>query len=199
MKKTCYLVCAGERVPLDFTPHGGDLVIAVDGGAKYLEESGKTADLFLGDFDSLGFVPQAENVIKLKAEKDETDTTAAVDEGLRRGYRNFEIYCALGGRLSHTIANINTLLYLSRRGADAKIIGENCELFVIRGKAQFEKGGYLSLLPLSGTADVIIQNCKYGGNIHLTNENGYGISNEPLEGASVEVVAGEVLAVIENA
>lgn len=184
---------------LNFKPRTEDLVIAVDGGAKYLKESGIKADLFLGDFDSLGFVPQTENVVKLKAEKDETDTTAAVNEGLKRGYRDFEIYCALGGRLSHTIANINTLLYLFRRGADAKIIGENCELFVIREKAGFEKGGYLSLLPLSGNADVIIRNCKYSGNIHLTNENGYGISNEPLGGASVEMIAGEVLAVIENA
>lgn len=196
--RTCYLVCAGEGAELSFTPREGDLVIAVDGGAKYVKECGLKADLFLGDFDSLGHVPNGENVIKLKAEKDETDTFAAASEGLRRGYKNFVLFCALGGRLSHTLANLNVLNFLFRRGANAKIVGKNVELFLIRDKAQFQEGGYLSLLPMGGSADVVIQNCKYSGKIHLTNGDSLGVSNEPLKGASVEVIEGEVLAVVES-
>lgn len=197
-EKICYLVCAGESVPLGFSPAEEDFVIAVDGGAKYLEKSGIRTDLYLGDFDSLGFTPQSSNVIKLKAEKDETDTEAAAKEGLSRGYRSFRIYCVLGGRISHTLANLNTLLYLSRRGVNAKIIGKNSELFFLRDRAEFAEGGYLSLLPFCGNANVVIRNCKYSGNIHLTSEDGLGVSNEPLKGANVEIVSGEVLAIIER-
>lgn len=199
MKKgTCFLVCAGERVPLQFTPCEGDFVIAVDGGAEYLDECGKSADLYLGDFDSLGCIPNGENVIELNPVKDETDLFAAAEEGLRRGYRVFRIYCALGGRTSHLIGNLHALCHLFRMGADAKIIGNRSELFFIRHIARFQKGGYLSLVPLDGGAAVLIENCKYSGEIHLTTADSLGVSNEPLEGACVTVLSGEVLAIVEE-
>lgn len=197
-KGICYLVAAGESVPLDFVPNDSDLVIAVDGGLKYLQRAKITPNIILGDFDSLGYIPDEPSTLRLDPVKDETDAFAAAAEGLKRGYRNFVIYCALGGRLSHTLANIHTLSYLHNNGAEAKIIGEGTELFIIGQSAQVAAGGYMSLIPIGGAAEVMIENCKYSGTFKLTTLDSLGVSNEPLEGAKVTVISGEALVIIER-
>ena len=53
----------------------------------------------------------------LPTHKDDTDMLAAIRKGLGLGYRQFQIYGGLGGRLDHTIANIQCLLFLHNRGA----------------------------------------------------------------------------------
>ena len=71
---------------------------------------------------------------RLKPEKDDTDTLAAVREGLERGYRKFYFYGALGGRLDHSIANIQTLLFLKKQGAVGYILTERQLVTVIRNE-----------------------------------------------------------------
>ena len=110
--KICYVVGAGENYGLDFQPVTGDLVIAVDAGLRYLEEQGIRADLVIGDFDTLKCIPAHPNTIVLSAEKDDTDTLAAVREGIKAGYSIFHIYCGTGGRIDHTMANLQVLAYL---------------------------------------------------------------------------------------
>ena len=117
MKKgICYVVGAGENYGLDFEPEKEDFVIAADAGLRYLEEIGIAADLIVGDFDTLQYIPQRENVLELPAEKDDTDMAIAIKEGIRAGYSVFHIYCGTGGRIDHTIANLQMLAYLSERG-----------------------------------------------------------------------------------
>ena len=65
-------------VPEKKTP----LLIAADGGLRYLEEQGITPDLVVGDFDSLGRVPEGDNILTHPVEKDDTDTMLAVKLGL---------------------------------------------------------------------------------------------------------------------
>ena len=112
-ERICYVVGAGENFGLDFQPATGDLVIAADAGLRYLEEQGIRADLVIGDFDTLKYIPGHSNTIALNAEKDDTDTLAAVREGIRAGYTSFHIYCGTGGRIDHTMANLQVLAYLS--------------------------------------------------------------------------------------
>ena len=50
----CYVVGAGECDSLPIKKQDGDMIISADGGAKYLKKFGLTADIFIGDFDSLG-------------------------------------------------------------------------------------------------------------------------------------------------
>ena len=80
------------------------LVIAADGGLRHLEAQGLTADLIVGDFDSLGRVPEGDNILRHPVEKDDTDMLLAVRTGLDRGYRIFVLYGGLGGRLDATNA-----------------------------------------------------------------------------------------------
>ena len=61
------------------------------------------------DFDRIRRVP---------VEKDDTDTMLAVKTGLEQGCGEFHLYGGTGGRrLDHTLANLQTLLYLRRHGA----------------------------------------------------------------------------------
>ena len=86
MKKgICYVVGAGENYGLDFKPEKEDYVIAADAGLHYLEEKGTDPDLIVGDFDTLNYVPDKGNVLKLPAEKDDTDMFMAVKEGIKAG------------------------------------------------------------------------------------------------------------------
>ncbi len=196
-KGICYIVCAGERAALNFRPDRNDFVIAADGGYAYLKDAGITPDLVVGDFDSLGIVPDG-NVIALNPIKDMTDSFAAADEGLKRGYKEFRIYSALGGRLSHTLANIRLLSYLLHSGAKAKIIGNGVEIIVTDGSATFGPGGYLSVFPVTETAEVKIENCKYSGTFTFTQRDSLGTSNEPLAGAIIKTLKGEIAIITEK-
>lgn len=198
MKGICYLVCAGDPVPLDFDPDADDLVIAVDGGYEYLRRAGIIPHLCVGDFDSLGMIPSDANIIKLDPIKDVTDTFAAAAEGLRRGYTEFRLYCALGGRLSHTIANIHTLAHLMHNGARGVIFGVGSEVTVFNKTAEFVGCDYFSLFPLTETATARIEGGKYDGTFTFTHADSLGVSNEPQKRAKVTVVCGEVIAITEN-
>lgn len=109
----CYVVGAGKNYGLDFCPTTDDFVIAADAGLCYLEKQNIKVDLVIGDFDTLKYIPKHPNVMALSTEKDDTDTFAAVREGIKAGYVCFHIYCGTGGRIDHTIANLQVLAYLS--------------------------------------------------------------------------------------
>lgn len=113
----CYIFGAGEHYGPPPVPASGDLIIAADGGLTYLEQHGLVPDLVVGDFDSLPKIPQSGvNTIVLPKEKDDTDMVAALREGKNRGYRVFHIYGGTGGRLDHTLANIQCIADLAQKG-----------------------------------------------------------------------------------
>ena len=116
-KETCYIVGAGEMTGNFIPPDKGDFIIAADAGYQHLERLHITPDLIVGDFDSLGTVPEGPNVIRHPVMKNDTDTMLAAKIALERGYRNFLIYGGLGGaRLDHSFANIQMLAYIADHG-----------------------------------------------------------------------------------
>lgn len=120
----CFVFGAGSFYGLEVSPQPGDLVIAADGGWQTCCSLGITPDLLLGDFDSLEEVPDFAHVHRVPVEKDDTDMMLAVKEGLAAGERTFHLYGGMGGeRTDHTIANLQTLLYLARRGAQGFLYG----------------------------------------------------------------------------
>ena len=94
---------------MDFRPAENDFVIAADAGLRYLEQDEILADLVIGDFDTLKEIPTGANVVRLSCEKDDTDILAAVREGIKAGYAEFHIYGGTGGRIDHTLANLQVL------------------------------------------------------------------------------------------
>jgi len=139
----CYIICA---LPQNhrFSPAPGDLVIAADGG--YAHMGGIKPDLVVGDFDSLGYVPEDEQVVRHPAEKDDTDTMLAARIGIERGYRTFVLLGGVGGRLDHTLANIQTLAFLRESGARAALIGENETITLIHNEALRFRAGLSGII-----------------------------------------------------
>ena len=179
----CYVVGAGENYGLNFAPEAGDYVIAVDGGFQALEEGGIAADMVIGDFDSLQAVPRHPNVIRLNTEKDDTDMLAAVREGIRAGYGVFHIYCGTGGRIEHTIANIQLLADLAQGGNQGFLMGRDYMMTAIKNRTVTfpkETSGYVSVFAHSERAEgVYLKGLKYElDNAVLTNTYPLGVSNE---------------------
>lgn len=179
----CYIVGAGENYGLDILPGEEDFVIAVDAGYRLLEEQGIDSDLVIGDFDTLQYVPSHPNVIVLKAEKDDTDMLAAVREGVRAGYREFHIYCGTGGRLDHTVANLEILAGLSGNGRQGFLIDRDSVATAITDGSLFfpaEASGYVSVFSHTEKSEgVFLKGLKYPlEDAVLENSFPLGISNE---------------------
>ncbi len=116
--KRCFIFAAGTFYGLRERPGPGDLVIAADAGYRVCREAGIVPDLLLGDFDSMEQPADFSNVRRSPVEKDDTDTMLAVKTALEQGCDALYFYGGTGGRrLDHTLANLQTLLYLRRRGA----------------------------------------------------------------------------------
>jgi thiamine pyrophosphokinase len=131
-KRICYIVGAGENSGIRFLPSEDDLVIAADGGYRYLLDAGIRTDIVVGDFDSSAAPSAHPYVVRLKKEKDDTDTGAAVQLGLQKGYTDFVFYGCTGGRIEHTIANIQLLDGLAERRCRGVLVGKEERYTVIK-------------------------------------------------------------------
>lgn len=196
----CYIIGAGECKKLDFTKKDGDIVIAADGGYKYLQRAGIKPDIVIGDFDSLGKAPEGEKIIRLKPEKDVTDTYAAVSEGIKCGYSRFNIYGASGGRIEHTLANIQLIASLAEKNMQASIFDGSTVITAVSAKtSRFDSAynGYISIFAHSDKCTgVCLRGLKYPlENAELSNLFPLGVSNEFL-GVESEIVIGNGTAII---
>ena len=196
----CYVVGAGEFCPRGLTPGPGDLVIAADGGFAALEGLGRSPDLVVGDFDSLGHRPDHPHVVALPVEKDDTDMHSAIRLGWERGYRAFRLYGGTGGRIDHTLANIQSLAWLASQRGRGWLVGPDWTATVLSdgGALTLEAGrqGTVSVFCLGDRAEgVDIQGLKYGlsGGV-LTADYPLGVSNSFLGRESrVSVRRGKLL------
>ncbi len=151
---TCIIFCAAEFDTLARPIEAGDFLLAADGGLRHTQALGLTPDEILGDFDSLGFAPEGANVFPV--EKDDTDAMLAVRRGLSLGYREFLLYGSLDGpRLDHTLANFQTLQFLTDRGATGYLVGKDYIVTTVKnGSISFPAGkeGILSVFCLGADA-----------------------------------------------
>ena len=162
-----------------------DFMVYCDCGLKHEASLDVTPSLIIGDFDSHPRPQDTRNVITLPVVKDDTDTIFAVKEGLRRGYDDFLLIGATGGRQDHNLGNIYALLMLKNRGKSALMIDDWSEMSIIAaGETVRVKHGcrFFSLLNIAGTArGITITNAKYNlDDAEIIPEYQYGISNEVL-------------------
>ena len=180
----CYIVGAGDCPPLDnIRINEGDTVIAADAGLRYLRAAGINPDSVIGDFDSLGSVPEGGKVTVLPAEKDVTDMYAAAKAGVAAGYAEFKFYGWSGGRLDHTLANIQLCASLVERGYRADFVAEKQILTALHcGEMRFDKShkGYISVFAFSDEClGVTLKGLKYTlDNATLSSRFPLGVSNE---------------------
>ena len=181
-------------------PGPEDFVIAADGGLRLCEALGLTPHLLLGDLDSLGeSVPAGLPLRRLPVEKDDTDTLAALREGLARGYRFFRLYGGTGGRFDHTLANLQSLLFLARQGATATLYDPHFTATLLEnGSLRFPAGlcGTVSVFAFGGPAEGVCETgLKYQiENVRLTPDFPLGVSNALLgQEAEISVKSGALL------
>ena len=163
--KTCIIFCAGGFTELAEPVCEGDFLMAADGGLVHLQKLGLTPDGILGDFDSLGYVPEDAKVFPV--EKDDTDAMLAARQGLELGFRRFVLYGSLDGpRLDHTVANFQTLQFLTDRGAEGYLVGNDYMVTVLKdGMVAFPEScrGILSVFCMGADAEnVTIEGLQYG-------------------------------------
>lgn len=198
MDKVCYIVAAGDWYGDVIQKREQDLVIAVDGGYDHVLQMGIVPDITVGDFDSVQAALPDEHVIRLNPVKDETDTLYAIGVAKERGYRNIFIYGGTGGsRLSHTLANVQTLLYY--KDLFAVLVDKEEAVFLLHdAMVRFSQAceGYLSVFSITEKSyGVTERGLKYEiENATLSASFPVGVSNEFLGiESSISVEKGALL------
>lgn len=175
-----------------------DLVIAADAGYENARRLDVEPDLLLGDYDSAPCPPQNAKTVVLPAEKDDTDTYYAARRAVELGATEAVILGGLGGRLDHTLANLQTLVFLAKSGVRAWLVDEANEVTaLLPGEYPIpaRPGWYLSIFSAGDAAHgVTLEGLKYP--LHeatVSNLFPIGVSNEFAAASATVRFSGGVL------
>lgn len=184
MTAECTIICGAPCSSFDKRLVEG-YVICADGGLDYALGAGITPDICVGDFDSAKSpVPSGTECIRALPEKDETDALLAANIAAKRGYSRLRFLCAAGGRLGHTLANIQMLYRLKKQGISAELFGEHerAELILNETVKIPRFDGYLSVFAYETEAEITERGVKYPVEKRVfTNDFPLGVSNEIIE------------------
>ena len=196
----CYIISAGDCECVKIEKTQEDIIIAADSGLRYCQRDNILPDIIIGDFDSLGFVPETESKIVLPVEKDDTDTSYAIKYAMEKGFREFVIFGATGGkRPDHTFANIALLSFIAKNGCKGFIVDGDYTITaitdsVIRFPAEMK--GDISVFSFDEKATGVTEKgLKYSlDNAVVENCNPVGVSNSFIGQESyVEVKDGTLI------
>ena len=202
-------IYVGGKIDPDFItehPKGDDITVAADSGIHNAKLLGDHIGVAVGDFDSFPErdIPEDAEIIRLKPEKDMTDSQVAVEVAIERGADSFVIIGGLSGRLDHTLANLSILEDLTARNYYAIMTdGVSRVHYVDGGSALIGRSGfkYFSLIPATDTVKgVSVEGAKYPlKNARLSRRNaGFGTSNEIDGNCALISVKKGALFVIES-
>lgn len=180
--KTCYIFGAALGSPESFNPSADDLIIAADAGYLALEKLNVTPHITVGDFDSLKNPPTDTEIIKHPVRKNDTDTLLAVKIGLDKGYKRFCLYGCAGGRLDHTLANLQTLSFIASNKACGYLKGEDFTATALKDSSlefSSEKKGNISVFSATDECEISIDGLLYTlDHSRITYNFPLGVSNE---------------------
>jgi len=181
-------------------PLPGDCVLCADGGWHVAEAAGVTPDAVVGDFDSSD-IPADKRVERFPVQKDDTDTMLCLKRGLAMGFDDFALVGGFGGRLDHTLANLQSLNYAASRGARAVMTDGRSWATVLRGGRLTlpRRPGKLSVFAMDGECrGLTIRGAKYEvEGIALTSAFPLGMGNDfTSETAEIAVESGALLVLV---
>jgi thiamine pyrophosphokinase len=185
-----------------------DVVVAADGGARFLLEQGIRPDVVVGDFDSL---PAADverleaagvELVRHPVRKDRTDGEMAADEALRRGAGELVLAGALGA-LDHTLGHLAILRRLAARGVAARLAAPRLtvRVFAAPDEAQFDApaGTRVSIVPLRADALVTLEGFDYALDRGVLPQDAcLGLGNAVVAAARILVHEGSVAVLVED-
>ncbi|SIS37796.1 thiamine diphosphokinase [Salimicrobium flavidum] len=158
--KTVAIVGGGpiQYIP-DLVSESASLWIGADSGAQFLVEHGLPVDIAIGDFDSISetmfkkIKDRAGKTEVFPAAKDETDLELALQEAVRQEADSILLYGVTGGRMDHTLANIQLLHSIAHHGVNATIVDSQNEMelklpghYRIKHSTNYP---YVSFIPIS--------------------------------------------------
>jgi len=198
--KKCLIISGGEFCALPASIKY-DYVIACDKGLKYADMLGIIPNLIIGDFDSYdGDITNQDldKVLTYPVMKDDSDTMLAIKQAISDGYKHIIIICALGGRLDHTIANLQSMNYVASQGGVCEIISSNEHLITFTGPEivlPVKESYSLSLFSVSDVCEhVSISGAGYNvTDVTLTNTFPIGLSNYWKEDSVTITMANGIL------
>jgi thiamine pyrophosphokinase len=141
-----------------------DLIVAADGGARWLDAMGVRPDLLIGDLDSV----DPDLVVRLAAagaaierhpvDKDASDAELALDRAIGSGADEVVVLGALGGeRLDHELANLLLLADPSWQVPNLRVVRGGTVVRAVHGGEGLSVlgaiGDLVSLLPIGGEAE----------------------------------------------
>lgn len=177
-----------EFLKSNFQNNKYDFIICADGGAKHLYKINIIPDYIIGDLDSLNseiisfYKENKVKFTKFPSRKNETDAELCINLAKDLNAKEICILGALGGRIDHTMANINLMYYIKNldinpimQTSEEDIFLVSNETSVIRGY----KGDTLSIIPIKDDANGVTlkdleyplddYNIKYGSPIGISN------------------------------
>jgi thiamine pyrophosphokinase len=147
-----------------------DVVLAADGGARFLAAIGVRPAAVVGDFDSLDeeatrrLEADGVGILRHPVRKDVTDGELAVDEALRRGAGEVLLAGATGA-LDHTLGHLAILRRLAARGIAARLVAPDLTVAVLLAPAavalEAPPGTRVSLVSIGDTATVTLAGLDY--------------------------------------
>lgn len=147
-KRRCVIIAGAPGADAAFLARAvqpEDYLICADRGYAAARAAKLQPDLIVGDFDSYqGTLPDDCEVVRLRPEKDDTDTMHCVNLAMERGYRKFLLLSAIGGRLDHSLANLCIAGYLAEHGASCIILSKNEEIRLLT-EGTHSLNGYRSM------------------------------------------------------
>ncbi|GAA3651776.1 thiamine diphosphokinase [Asaccharospora irregularis DSM 2635] len=186
-----------------------DYIICADGGANHTYYMEITPDYIIGDLDSVDekLVSYYKNTgvkfEKFPAKKDETDTELCIYLARDLKATRIDFIAALGGRIDHTITNINLLYYLKEMDIIPRIISEKEEMYIAVNEEitiSGNVGDIVSVIAINGDADgVTLKNLEYPlDNYYMKYGVPIGMSNVMLSNeCKVKVKKGNLI-IIKN-
>ena len=141
----------------------GDTIICADSGYNHAVKMGVKADIVVGDFDSIGSIPQDVTTISYPSKKDLTDTEIAIEYARDKGFKDFLLLGATGTRMDHSLTNILLLKGFLEHGESAVIVDEHNKIMLTDSMLRLHEapGAIVSLVPLTDCRGVCTENLEY--------------------------------------
>lgn len=190
--KACILL-NGEVDNLDYIKNIIDnndyrYIICADGGAKHLYKLNIVPNYIIGDLDSLEesiinyYKNKGVDFKKFPKRKDETDAQLCIHLAKDLKVSEIHLLGALGGRIDHTIANINLMYYIKELGVNPIIKSKVEDIYMIDSEfinIMGKRGDIISIIPSKGdVSGVTLKNLEYPlENATIKYGNPIGISN----------------------
>ncbi|MCL1798842.1 MAG: thiamine diphosphokinase [Eggerthellaceae bacterium] len=195
---SCALVGSVDFNAGHFLAQSFDSVVAADAGYERLREVGAVCDRVVGDFDSLGFVPDHPAIERHPVRKDESDIELALRWAAAEGFDTLVVYGCLAGRLDFTYAVLQLLAQYAQAGFQVFGIGTDCAVAALCGGRRDSLSfsgracGTASVFAASGKARGV---CEEGllyplADATLADTEPLGVSNE-FTGRPARISVGE--------